>query len=70
MKYTQASAVVTDELLVSLGLTLDQLEEFHLAGCPRVTHQGILAVLAGNIQGIVELRLEGLSRRFVSGQSI
>lgn len=60
----KASAVVTDELMVSLGPTLDHLEEFHLAGCARVTHQGILAVLAGNIRGIVELRLEGLAPRF------
>ncbi|KAF8635641.1 hypothetical protein AX15_000276 [Amanita polypyramis BW_CC] len=60
----KASSVVTDEILVTLSPMLDQLEELHLAGCPKVTHQGVLSVLSSNTRGIVGLRLEGISPRF------
>ncbi|KAF8639215.1 hypothetical protein AX17_001700 [Amanita inopinata Kibby_2008] len=60
----KASPVVTDEVLVSLATSLTQLEELHLAGCPKVTHQGVWAILSSNTEGIVGLRLEGVSSRF------
>ncbi|PFH50858.1 hypothetical protein AMATHDRAFT_144018 [Amanita thiersii Skay4041] len=60
----KSSPVITDEVLVSLAPSLVHLEEFHLAGCPKVTQEGLWAILSPNIEGIVGLRLEGLSPRF------
>lgn len=65
----QSSPIVTDKLLHTLAPTLSQLEHLHLAGCPKVTHQGITDVLSENIHGIEELALEGLSTAFVPSLS-
>ena len=61
----QSSSVVTDEILTTLAPILDQLEELHLTGCPKITHNGVLAILATNTRGILGLGLEGISSLFV-----
>lgn len=61
----QSTSVVTDEILVTLAPILDQLEELHLTGCPKITHNGVLAILATNTRGILSLGLEGVSSLFV-----
>ena len=50
---------------MTLAPILDQLEELHLTGCPKITHNGVLAILATNTRGILTLGLEGVSSLFV-----
>jgi hypothetical protein len=42
-----------------------ELEELHLAGCPKATHRGVGAIVSSNSRGIISLGLEGLSPAFV-----
>lgn len=57
---------MTDTILSSLAPNLIELDGLHIAGCPKVTHEGIWALLSTNTTGIVGLGLEGLSPKFVS----
>ncbi|TFK52903.1 hypothetical protein OE88DRAFT_1626926 [Heliocybe sulcata] len=59
-----ASPLVNDLLLKTLAPNLHALEELSLLGCPRVTQDGILAVLSENKGEIHGLGLEGLSPSF------
>ncbi|TFK31402.1 hypothetical protein BDQ12DRAFT_694220 [Crucibulum laeve] len=60
----KSSPIVTDDVLRSLAYHLPNLDHIHLTGCPKVTHQGVSAVLDSNITGIESLGLEGVSARF------
>ena len=62
----KSAAQVTDTLLSSIAGNLQNLEELHLAGCPKVTHKGVSAILEANNTRIRALALEGLSASFVS----
>jgi len=62
----QASPLVTDALLTTIAPHIPHLEHLHLAGCPKVTHDGVSALLrANNEGGVLSLGLEGLSSSFV-----
>ncbi|KAJ7271162.1 hypothetical protein C8J57DRAFT_1508112 [Mycena rebaudengoi] len=58
------SPLVTDAVLESLAPNLVHLDQFSIAGCPRVGPRGIWAVISQNITGIRVLGLEGLGNRF------
>lgn len=62
----KSSAQVTDAILSSIANNLLYLDELHLAGCPKVTHKGVSAVLEANNTRIRALALEGLSASFVN----
>ena len=64
----QATPLITDSTLKSLGQYMTQLKHLHIAGCPKVTHQGVLSVLH-NPERIESLGLEGLSSLFVGCRS-
>ncbi|EIM87235.1 uncharacterized protein STEHIDRAFT_168052 [Stereum hirsutum FP-91666 SS1] len=55
---------VTDELLEAIAPSLNSLEHLYLAGCPKVTHKGVWAMIQANPAGIKGLGLEGLSTTF------
>lgn len=57
---------VNDGWLKDTAKLLAGVKQFHVAGCPKVTHQGILDVLSENTAGITSLALEGVSTHFVS----
>ena len=50
---------------MTLAPILDQLEELHLTGCHKITHNGVLAILATNTRGVLSLELGGVSSLFV-----
>ncbi|CAL1710132.1 unnamed protein product [Somion occarium] len=60
----KSSTRVNDELLATLAPNLTNLEHLYLVGCPKVTHKGVLSVLASNTPGIRGLGMEGLSSTF------
>ncbi|KZT26140.1 hypothetical protein NEOLEDRAFT_1155981 [Neolentinus lepideus HHB14362 ss-1] len=60
----KASSLITDSLLKIIAPNLPFLEHFSLLGCPKVTHEGILAILSQNKCVIQGLGLEGLSPNF------
>ena len=64
---SQATSLITDSALEKLGHYMTQLKHLHIAGCPKVTHKGILSILH-NTQRIESLGLEGLSSAFVSSR--
>jgi hypothetical protein len=66
---SQATPLITDSTLKSLGQYMTQLKHLHIAGCPKVTHHGILSVLRHTSQRIESLGLEGLSSSFVGDLS-
>ncbi|KAF8485575.1 hypothetical protein JB92DRAFT_3025887 [Gautieria morchelliformis] len=55
------TTLITDSTLETLGHFMTQLKHLHIAGCPKVTQNGILSVLRHNSQRIESLGLEGLS---------
>jgi len=55
---------VTDSLLESMSQYVSQLEHLHLAGCPRVTNEGVWSMIRDNVRNIKELSLESLSPAF------
>lgn len=57
---------MTDELLEAIAPSLTSLEHLYLAGCPKVTHKGVWAMIRANTSGLKGLGLEGLSTTFVS----
>lgn len=57
------SNLVSDATLKGLP-PLPKLEHLHLIGCPKVTQNGVMAVIDANITGIISLGLEGLSPQF------
>ncbi|KZT34733.1 hypothetical protein SISSUDRAFT_1072038 [Sistotremastrum suecicum HHB10207 ss-3] len=59
----KASPRLTDEILSSAAESLSSLQRLHLAGCTKITHKGILAVMRVN-PSLVSLGLEGLSPTF------
>lgn len=62
----KASSLVTDGLLADIAPQIPNLKQLHIAGSPKVTKQGILAILNANAAGIETLALEGLSAKFAS----
>ena len=64
MYIQQLSNLVSDATLKGLP-PLPKLEHLHLIGCPKVTQNGVMAVIDANITGIISLGLEGLSPQFV-----
>lgn len=62
LKFT---SIVTDTLLQTMASSLCQLKKLHLAGCPKITHRGIIELLGPNTAGIKDLALEGVSPSFV-----
>lgn len=61
---------MTDAVLESLAPHLKHLEHFHIAGCPKITHRGVWAIISANATGIVGLGLEGVSQTFVCTTSV
>ena len=57
---------ITDALLNTMSPHLSRLESLHLAGCPRVTNEGVWSVIRNRIRDLKELSLEELSPWFVS----
>lgn len=60
----KASPLITDTMLEAMAPHMIRLEHLHIAGCPRVTHKGILDIISHNQVGIKSLGLEGLSQSF------
>ncbi|KAI5119999.1 hypothetical protein M0805_004442 [Coniferiporia weirii] len=59
------TSVVTDASLKAMAPALSSLEHIHIAGCPKVTHHGIIEILSANASGVRDLALEGVSPSFV-----
>jgi len=57
---------VTDSLLGSISQCLSQLEHLHLAGCRRVTNEGVWSMIRNNVRNVKELSLDSLSPAFAS----
>jgi hypothetical protein len=57
---------VTDGLLESISQCLSQIEHLHLAGCRRVTNEGVWSMIRYNVTNIKELSLESLFPSFAS----
>lgn len=57
---------IWDGWLGDNATSLSRIQHLHLAGCPKVTHEGVLEILSSNSIGIRTLALEGISSRFVS----
>jgi len=55
---------VTDSVLENLAPNLVNLKHLYVTGCPKVTHQGVWAVISSNISGLLGMGLEGLSPKF------
>ena len=62
----QANVHVTDTLLESMSQYLPQLEHLNLAGCPRVTNEGVWSMIRNNARNFKGLCLESLSPAFAS----
>ncbi|PPQ79027.1 hypothetical protein CVT25_002336 [Psilocybe cyanescens] len=60
----KASLIITDRLLETIAPSLVNLEHLHLTGCPKVTEQGVWAMVSSNIKGLLGLGLEGVSPKF------
>ncbi|KAI0311408.1 hypothetical protein OF83DRAFT_1151190 [Amylostereum chailletii] len=60
----KATPLVNDALLGNLSPHLRRIERLSLAGCPKVTHEGVWAVIRHNVGGIRGLGLEGLTPHF------
>ncbi|KAI9509537.1 hypothetical protein F5148DRAFT_996446 [Russula earlei] len=55
-------------LLESISPYLSHIQRLHLAGCPRVTHEGIWSTIRNNIENMKDLSLEYLSPALASLQ--
>ncbi|KAF8470403.1 hypothetical protein DFH94DRAFT_208822 [Russula ochroleuca] len=55
---------ITDTLLENISHHLSQIEHLNLAGCPRVTNEGVWSIIRYNVKNIKELALENLSPDF------
>lgn len=62
---TQSSTAVTDALLEQISGNLSSLDELHLTGCRKVTHEGLVNALRHNKNGIKSLTIESVSPSFV-----
>ncbi|KAF9484062.1 hypothetical protein BDN70DRAFT_872961 [Pholiota conissans] len=60
----KGSNLITDTLLQSVAPLLPNLEDFHLTGCPKVTHHGVWSVVSATSNGLLGLGLEGVSPKF------
>ncbi|KAI8989017.1 hypothetical protein BD414DRAFT_485715 [Trametes punicea] len=60
----KSSTRVTDRVLHQIAPHVQNLEYFYLVGCPKVTHEGLWAVLSSVYKGMVGLGMEGLSPAF------
>ncbi|KAI0634610.1 hypothetical protein C8Q77DRAFT_1217663 [Trametes polyzona] len=60
----KSSTRVTDGVLRDIAPYMANLEYFYLVGCPKVTHEGLWAVVSGAYKGILGLGMEGLSTAF------
>ncbi|KAH9474448.1 hypothetical protein JR316_0012907 [Psilocybe cubensis] len=60
----KSSLIITDRLLETLAPSLVNLEHLHLTGCPKVTEQGLWALVSSNIHGLLGLGIEGVSPKF------
>ncbi|KAH8102069.1 hypothetical protein BXZ70DRAFT_1016133, partial [Cristinia sonorae] len=60
----RTSPKVNDDLLKEIAPHLFNLEELHLLGCHKITHQGLLALVSSNSRGLVSLGAEALSPTF------
>ena len=61
----QSSSAVTDSFLQRISEDLSGLDELHLTGCQRVTHEGLSAALLCNKNGIKKLGIESVSSLLV-----
>ncbi|KAH9934099.1 hypothetical protein B0H21DRAFT_759722 [Amylocystis lapponica] len=59
-----SSPLVNDALLETLAPNLANLEHLYIVGCPKVTEQGLWAVLHANYRGLLALGMEGVSPAF------
>jgi hypothetical protein len=62
----QADISVTDSVLENISQYLSQLEHLNLAGCRKVTNEGVWSIIRHNVRNIKELSLESLSPLFAS----
>ncbi|KAI0324544.1 hypothetical protein GY45DRAFT_1349369 [Cubamyces sp. BRFM 1775] len=60
----KSSTRVTDGVLHDIASSATNLEYLYLVGCPKVTHEGLWAVISSIYRGIVGLGMEGLSTAF------
>ncbi|KAH9903262.1 hypothetical protein C8Q73DRAFT_742398 [Cubamyces lactineus] len=60
----KSSTRVTDGVLRDIASSITNLEYLYLVGCPKVTHEGLWAVISSVYKGIVGLGMEGLSTAF------
>jgi hypothetical protein len=62
----QGNIFVTDSFLEDISQYLSQLEHLNLAGCRRVTNDGVWSIIRHNVRNIKELSLEGPFPLFAS----
>ncbi|KJA23909.1 hypothetical protein HYPSUDRAFT_66002 [Hypholoma sublateritium FD-334 SS-4] len=60
----KGSNLITDALLQSIAPCLPNLQHLNLTGCPKVTHNGVWAIISSTVSGLLGLGLEGVSMRF------
>ncbi|KAI0943506.1 hypothetical protein AcW1_002655 [Taiwanofungus camphoratus] len=60
----KSSPLLNDGLLETLAPSLASLDHLYIVGCPKVTDEGLSAVLAANEKGLLSLGMEGLSSAF------
>ncbi|TBU47149.1 hypothetical protein BD309DRAFT_1057210 [Dichomitus squalens] len=63
----KSSTRLNDGVLHEIAPHVTNLEHIYLVGCPKVTHDGLWALLSTNYKGIVGLGMEGLSTAFDMG---
>ena len=51
--------------LFNMSAHIPLIEHLSLVGCPKVTHQGIGALIRQNVRGLLSLGLEGITPAFV-----
>ncbi|KAH7910379.1 hypothetical protein BJ138DRAFT_1173181 [Hygrophoropsis aurantiaca] len=60
----KSSSLITDALLESIAPNLVELDHLHLIGCPKITHEGVGAIVSTNRSGLIALGLESFSSSF------
>ncbi|KAI0752600.1 hypothetical protein C8Q80DRAFT_1217127 [Daedaleopsis nitida] len=63
----KSSTRINDDILHDIAPHAANLEYAYFVGCPKLTHEGLWALLSSNYRGIVGLGMEGLSTAFNMG---
>ncbi|KAI0767578.1 hypothetical protein C8Q74DRAFT_1281089 [Fomes fomentarius] len=60
----KSSTRINNDILHEIAPYTTNLEYIYFVGCPKLTHEGLWALLSTNYRGIVALGMEGLSTAF------